>query len=343
MIIRRKKQVPTKEEVLQTGTDKEHLLSTYNTLYLGHASDPAIRAKGSSGGVGTTLFHDLLKDKTIDGILAVGSPDTESLDIDYHLAKSLEDITKLAGSKYIYIPFKKLKEKIEAYADQRLAVIAQPCHVPALRQLQKKKFPNIKIIFSFFCGYNISKMGTEYLVEKSHLPKEKIEHIEYRGGEYPGGFRITSKDDQVIQFGKECYELVDIMFLLKGCERCPFYMGEFADIVLGDAWLKDHKNMTAIIARTELGDEILKKSFKEKSIELFKLEENDLIRMHWHNLKFKKYGHGRFLKFVVFTFRDFLHQKIIPFKLMLFISRVRRKFAIGVTIPKLKKIDVDED
>lgn len=141
---------------------------------------------------------------------------------------------------------------------------------------------------------------------------------------------VKTQKGRIIHFGKECYELVDLMFLRNGCKKCSLYMGEGADIVLGDAWIRSFPNSSIVMTRTNKGTDIIRKMEMEKQIKLFKIKEEDLIRMHWHNLKYKKYGMGLFLNLLHHILRSQVMKKIAPFKLFMFLSRIRRKLALGI-------------
>lgn len=332
---------PSIDEVLRDNFDMTRLLGSYEKLYLGHSCDSNTRSNGSAGGVGTALLKHVLLENLVDGVVGVGFHETNPALPIYKTVFRPELVDTLSGSKYVYMSAVDLKKEVTAYADKRLAVVVQPCFVPLIRRWQKKN-PNIKYVFSFFCGYNKDIEATKYLVKKSGISHPSINHIEYRGGNYPGGFRVTSKTGKTIQFGKENYELVDLMFLRKECHHCPYYMGEFADIALGDAWLKDHSNMTAIISRNHIGTELLLSCVEKNKISLYSLQAQDLVKMHWHNLKYKKYGHGLLLKALVHFFRDIVPHPLVPFVFLGKVSKARRKFKMGISIGPLTPVKMDE-
>jgi coenzyme F420-reducing hydrogenase beta subunit len=221
---------------------------------------------------------------------------------------------------------------IHAEKEKRLAVFLQPCFIKAVRKMQENEYPNIRYIISFFCGFNVTKEATDYLIKKTGVNKENIEEIYYRWGPYPGGFMLKTKHGRITYFGKECYELVDLMFLRTGCKECSLYMGEGADIVLGDAWVKSLPNASLVITRTDKGADIIERMKKGGEIELYKIKEKDLIQMHWHNLRYKKYGMGFFLNFMHHILKTKFMKQVAPFKLFMILSKIRRRFAIGVNI-----------
>lgn len=338
---RRLSEPPTIEEVKSGKYDQDFLLEDYKRIFVGCSTDDQVRHRGSSGGVGSELLKWLLETDEVDGVIAVGmNPDRPWMP-QYRLVEKPHEVLELAGSKYVYMKFKEIDSILSQTKGRKLAVVVQPCHSIILSKLRETRYPQIRYVFSFFCGYNIGLDATNYLIKKAGFQTSEVSEIEYRGGNYPGGFRVVNTSGEVRQFGKESYELVDLLFLLPGCERCPLYMGEGADVVLGDAWLKDYSNLTAVIGRTEVGLDLLKQANQAERILLYNFQEQDLVNMHWHNLRFKKYGHSKLLHWITRIFNNHVAIYWAPFRLLSWISRIRRKFKIGITVEQLKSVQWD--
>ena len=312
--------------------DSHYLVSDYKNLSIGFSSNPLHRRTGSSGGIGTEISGFLLENNRVETVIGVGFSHNRPYLPEYQAVRHRGDVRKISGSKYIYMEFDPLKKLIDSEREKRTAVFLQPCFVRAVRQMQRKGYTNIKYIISFFCGYNITGDATEYLIRKAGVRKEDIDEMAYRWGEYPGGFMVRTKDGRVVRFGKECYELVDLMFLRKGCKKCSLYMGEGADIVLGDAWINSLKNASVVMARTDAGAALIERMERENKIELHGIKERELVRMHRHNLKYKKYGMGFFLNLIHQIVKAKAIRRLIPFRLLMFLSKLRRKWAIGIDV-----------
>ena len=317
---------------MQIHPDSDFLISPYQRLFVGYSNNKGYRHVGSSGGIGSELACFVLEKGLVDLIIGVGFSKLDPTLPEYQVVEYPKDIGKLSGSKYVYMKFKPLSQLLHLHREKAIAVFVQPCFVKAIRSLQRNKYPNIKYIYSFFCGYNITYKGTEYLICKTKIKKEDVDSIAYRWGNYPGGFMVKSKEGRIVSFGKECYEVIDLMFLRKGCKNCSYYMGEGADVALGDAWIKDLRRSSVIITRSDAGTRLIEDMHSEGKIKLYDLKNVDLIKMHWHNLKFKKYGLSAFLTFLHILLKSALAKKLVPFKLMILLSRVRRKFAVGVRV-----------
>ncbi len=313
-------------------SDSLYLISEYKDLYVGFSSDKFHRQKGSSGGVGTEISSYLLEKKEIETVIGVGFSQRFPYRPEYQAVNEAREVNKISGSKYIYMKLSPLIRLIESNKEKKTAVFVQPCFVNAVRKMQKIKYKNIKYIISFFCGYNVTEEATAYLIGKAKANHLDIAEISYRWGEYPGGFMVKTKQGKIINFGKECYEIVDLMFLRNGCKKCSLYMGEGADIVLGDAWIRTLKNASVMIARNKVGLDLIKKMKRENQIKLFKIKEQELIQMHWHNLKYKKYGMGFFLNLGHQVLKTKIAKRMAPFRFLMFLSKIRRKFVIGIDI-----------
>ena len=330
--MRQRGNAPSIRDIYLGNYDSEFLISQYKNLYIGYSCDQKFRVAGSSGGVATELGHFVLEKGLVDAVIGVGFSKYDPTMAEYQIVENPQHIDRLAGSKYVYMGFKQLSNLLYLHREKSIAVFVQPCFVKAIRSFQRNKYPNIKYVFSFFCGYNITYEGTEYLIRKTKIKKEEIDCMAYRWGDYPGGFMVKSKDGKIASFGKECYELIDLMFLRTGCKNCSYYMGEGADAVLGDAWLKNLRQSSIVITRSDAGTTVIKDMHSARKITLYHLNEIDLIKMHYHNLRFKKYGFSSFLAFLHIVLKSALAKNVVPFKLMMLLSRVRRKFAIGVNV-----------
>jgi len=304
------------------------MLHEYKKAFVAFSTSEEIRTAGSSGGIGTQIASFLLGEKIVDAIIGVGFDAQDPKKPAYRIIRCPEETQYLSGSKYVYMPLRPLLDLAGETKSGKLAVFSQPCHVPALL----KKLPQTTLIFSIFCGYNITYAATEYLIKKTGMAKNDIQHINYRGGKYPGGFTVTSKSGRQKSFGKEHYELIDLLFLNKKCGACRSYISEQADIALGDAWIKNFPKATLVIINTERGENMVRHMHAKKMIELYGISRDDIIRMHGHNLRYKKHGHSLPMKMVIKAFNNPIARKIAPFRLLGFLSRIRRQLKIGIDL-----------
>jgi coenzyme F420 hydrogenase subunit beta len=304
----------------------------YKKAFIGYSNDLVTRLNGSSGGVVTEIFKYLLENRLVDGVIGVGF-DKDRITPVYKYIENVNEVYGLSGSKYVFMGFKKLVDLLKKHKNKKIAVVSQPCFVNALRN----KFDNIEYLISFFCGYNMSFEATKYLRKKSKVNKQNIFAINYRGGEYPGGFTIYKKDGNNIYFKKEHYEMLNLMFLRNGCYACGHYISNNADIVVGDAWIKNVNKSTLIIINSNKGDNLLKKMFIENKITLFEISKEEIIKMHRHNILYKQNGHGKIMQIITKVFQSSFMKKYAPLYFFGYLSKIRRMFKIGVSL-NLKEV-----
>ena len=74
---------------------------TYDKIYIGNATDEAVRRAGGSGGILSSILIWLLESGRIDGAVVVGMSDDEPWLTKPFIATTKEEILKAAQSKYI--------------------------------------------------------------------------------------------------------------------------------------------------------------------------------------------------------------------------------------------------
>ena len=310
----------------------ENVLPPYINLFVGYSNNPYNRMHGSSGGIGTTVLQYLLDEKFVDAVVGVGFDEQDKTKCVYKMVERASQVTELTGSKYVYMKLEPLLHLLRQHNDKRIAVIVEPCFVKAV----KKMAPHCTYVLSFFCGYNITEEATDYLIRKAQIDKSNIFSIEYRGGKYPGGFTVHLKNGQSKSFGKENWELVDLLFLGNVCGRCRVFISAEADIVLGDAWIRNLENATLLVLNTKRGNEVIQQMYQKKILTLFDIEPWDVVRMHAHNLKFKNFGHSRTMKFIVKLFNNPTARRFAPFYLLGMASKIRRSLMVGIKKMRLE-------
>ncbi len=293
--------------------------------FVGFSNNAYNRLHGSSGGIGTTVLQYLLDSGKVDAVIGVGFDDFDRTKCIYKLVEKSSEVTSLTGSKYVYMSLPPLLKILEQNKHKKLAVVVEPCFVRAVKKLA----PQCVCVISFFCGYNITPEATDYLIRKARVKKSEIYAIEYRGGKYPGGFTVHLNDGQTKSFGKEHWELVDLLFHGRTCGKCQVFISQEADLVLGDAWIKNLKNATLLLVNTPVADQAVSEMFHKHLLTLYDIDQQSILKMHAHNLKFKNFGHSYFMKMVVKIFNNRTAPKIAPFHLLGFMSRMRRAIMVG--------------
>jgi coenzyme F420 hydrogenase subunit beta len=117
--------------------------------------------------------------------------------------------------------------------------------------------------YRFFCGGVPSVKGTEKILERLDVPLSNVDSVKYRGNGWPGKATALLKDGTKRQMSYEsAWGNILNKHLQFRWKICPDGIGEFADIVCGDAWyatesgkpdFSEHPGRSLVITRTESG------------------------------------------------------------------------------------------
>jgi hypothetical protein len=143
-----------------------------------------------------------------------------------------------------------------------------------------------------FCGFNLRPGATDYLVRKLGFAKDEVTHLEYRGGEWPGGFLVRTHDGRQGFIPKDRYSFLNLMYVPRRCLVCPDLTNELADISVGDTWLEEYAGgWSTVISRSLRGDDVLKQAAHAGVVRLEELTRDQILLSHAHLFAYKKYGY----------------------------------------------------
>lgn len=256
--------------------------------YIGYSNDERVREKATSGGVVTSLLIYLLEQGVVDGALVVSFDEKEPWKTNYVVATSKEEIIKSAQTKYQVTPLK-------GFEDVRsVAVVGLPCVVEGLRKAQNHLGEKVKVLIGLFCWVNMEREATEFLLEKMGVTVEDVASVEYRSGDYLGGFKVQLKNGEVRYLGKECYNVLPLLFAPQRCVYCGDFTNELADISVGDAkFVKSKKGHTFIITRSQRGEDIVRDCANRGYIQIETCEVEDIVQSESSALQFKEGAYRR--------------------------------------------------
>jgi len=267
----------------------------FKSIHVAHSTNDTIRSNASSGGVVTAILVYAMEAGIIDGAIVVGMDETEPWKPKVKIAKSVDEIIGARQSKYVRIPLNSILQRIKD-ENGSFGVVGLPCHVHGLRKLQASDWKHnhkIKFIIGLFCGVNLDFSATEYLINKLNVKKSNISSLEYRGGKWPGGFRIITKDGNMHFLDKTYYDVVNAMYVPKRCLLCPDLTSEFADVSIGDAWIEgpNKEKLSTVIVRSEKGDKLMREAISHGFLKSTEISKEDVLKSHSHLIKYKKRGY----------------------------------------------------
>ena len=217
-------------------------------IWEGHAADPDMRWRGSSGGAVTALAAFALESGEAEGVVHVRQSGTDALlnefdDQPQHAANSLA----AAGSRYAPAsPCDRLGD-IAASAGP-LVFIGKPCDVQAAAAAAKREpriARNIALTISIFCAGAPSTNGTRALLEALGVPAGRKGHrhplsrrrLAGRNGRDLSHARRRRATTRGISYEEGWGDILQKHRQWR-CHLCADHTGEFADISVGDPWDK---------------------------------------------------------------------------------------------------------
>lgn len=255
-------------------------------VWEGHATDPDIRFKGSSGGALTALAAFCLERGGMAGVLHTGQNPDDPIRNQTRLSRTRDQLMAAAGSRYSPASVCDGLALVEQ-APAPCAVIGKPAEIAALskaRQLRPALDAKVGVTMSFFCAETPPTGGTVTLLEKIGAPPGSVANLRYRGYGWPGHFAPT------LRGGTEpCAKMTyaeSWAFLQKfrpwAVHLWPDGSGELADISCGDPWYEkpDGKNpgFSLVVVRTEHGREIVRRAMEAGYLSLTRAEPWKLAR-----------------------------------------------------------------
>ena len=269
-------------------------LGSFLQTYLAHAADPAVRSRGSSGGVITALLTGLLDDGSVDGALVTSMDQEKPYLAQAALATTRQELLSAAGSKYQPVDTSSLLPSLSH--EHRYAVVDKQCGLSrmraALKRLPESERPMIAYELGIFCGFEMSPAGTDFLLDSLHIDRSMIQQMGYREGPWPGGFQVSTKDGRQYFVSKEDYSLLAYLYTEPRCLYCEDQTNEIADISFGDAWMvsPEQGGFTAVITRTERGETLMQKAVEQGWIQAETIDSEAIKRSHSFLCRYKKVG-----------------------------------------------------
>lgn len=267
-------------------------------VYAAKRKDEAEKLDSASGGIGSVLYENFLKDKEDSVIFGVEFDSKNSAK--FLKTSNINDIENFKGSKYVQADVGKLyTDIIECLRNEKnVLVIGTPCQIAAInRILEIKKIKKEKIITVDLICHGVSP--SKYLDEEITFLKNKykwkeIKRITFRSNRTYRNFHLCV--DVIDRFGRKknynrlwnedpyFYAFLKGISLRENCYNCKYATkNRVSDITIGDfIGLGKHKefpeykdnsaNASIILCNTEKGKKYIKKihndiRLNERSIE----------------------------------------------------------------------------
>lgn len=232
-------------------------------VWEGHAADPDIRFRGSSGGVATALAVHCLTDGGMRGVLHTAADPTAPLLNRTVLSRTREEVVSAAGSRYAPAsPCDGLG--VVAAEPGPCAMIGKPCDIAGARRAERldpRLDERLQLTVGIFCAGTPSTRATIELAARLGFDDPgQITSVRYRGNGWPGDAEVRGIVDGQVVTRRTSYE--DSWGQLQSrrqwrCHVCIDHTGEFADIAVGDPWYRTlgpgEAGSSLILVRTPRG------------------------------------------------------------------------------------------
>ena len=211
--------------------------------WVGYSTSSGILPDAASGGIVTALLLHLLEKGEINGAILARFDASSPTRISSFIARTREEILEARGSWYSPNPHNAVLAKISR-ADGPLAYVGIPCHVDALRRLQKRNpvlRDAIPFVMGLFCSRVPNFFATENLLEGLGFSPAELVRLRYRGGHKHGCLRAEKADGTNVTVGhldprywgywfKNWYKPYR-------CWLCPDHCSNSADVAFADNWI----------------------------------------------------------------------------------------------------------
>ena len=265
----------------------------------GHATDPEMRYRGSSGGVISALSAFLIESGAVDFVLQTSANIEDPVSNTSRLSQTRLDVIAAAGSRYA--PSAPLA-RLEDYLEQglRFAFVGKPCDVASLRRMARHD-PRIDrlipIKLAFFCAGVPSRKGAIAVVNKLGVAESDLAEFAYRGRGWPGLTRAVRRDgtEESMEYNASWGTILNRHLQFR-CKICPDGTGESADIACADAWygkdgypdFTERDGRSLIVVRTEAGAKLLSDAMAARVLARDELDVGEIALMQPYQVDRKR-------------------------------------------------------
>lgn len=256
-------------------TEADHEFGPALEIWEGHASDPELRYRASSGGILSALALYCLEYENMGFVLHAGMDGAKPWLNKTVQSRNRSELLARTGSRYAPASPCEGLQAIEE-SDRLCVFIGKPCDVAGVALLRRQR-PELDrklgLILTFFCAGTPSTQGTLDLLKSLDVAAQEIDSVRYRGEGWPGRFKVAygnPPQEKTLSYRDSWGHLTNYRPLR--CHLCPDGFGRVADISCGDAWENLNSNgdpgRSIVVVRTRRGKKILHLAMAANYLEL---------------------------------------------------------------------------
>jgi coenzyme F420 hydrogenase subunit beta len=260
-------------EAVSDAPVRSEAVGYFRRILLAQANDLSIREKGADGAVVSSLLTYGLNSKAFDSTVITGTDENSSIQPKSQVALTIKEATSAGGSKFFSSPVvKAYRNAVLEYGKNKIAVVATPCQVLALRKIDAwghKIGGKAKITIGLFCyGTLQAKPFASYLENKFGISIQDI-----TGMQLSNGLIVYSKKGTFEVPLAEAKMLTNL-----GCKTCIDYTSELADISVGTAY--PLKEWSTVILRTKAGEDFFNSAVQKGAVNTRSIEGEPEVFEH---------------------------------------------------------------
>jgi coenzyme F420 hydrogenase subunit beta len=214
-------------------------------VWQGHAADPEIRHRGSSGGAVTALALFALQSGLARGVAHIAARADDPRRNAAVISRSRTDLLRGAGSRYAQASPAEALGQIAA-GDDPVALVGKPCDVATVARAATADpalAAKLPLTIAIFCAGAPNLRATDRLLARLGMPEGATPTaLRYRGEGWPGLMQARWRDaagvegeSQGITYAQGWGEILQADRRWR-CRICTDHTGAFADIAVGDPW-----------------------------------------------------------------------------------------------------------
>ena len=237
-----------------------------NELYVGFCRDKNVRTVASAGGVVSAILLHALESGIIDAaVVSRIASESGKVSAVTEIVETREKILAHAGSYYIDTPVLHTLKSLRTY-EGRVAIVALPCQVRALRKIFKKDKQlrdKVVLMIGLFCRGNLKVEFYEDYFRRHHIDPRIVEAINIRRGHLNGEVFVHCKDgsNRRLSFREMNMYRIAGVHAKAFCYWCSDHLSAEADIAVGDIFHPEYKlrsiKHSAFICRSDAGRQII--------------------------------------------------------------------------------------
>ncbi len=294
------------------GSDCTHhdRIGYHLATYAGYVAEENFRSRGSSGGMGTWILHELFSQGLIDRVIHVKQhqPDADDSSLfRFEISDSIEEIRRGAKSRYYPV---EISEVINLVRQQpgKYAIVGVPCFIKSIRLLAKQDSlvsDRLHFCLGLVCGHLKTAHFADMFAWQCGIEPGNLTSIDFRkkiSGQNANKYgveMIGTQGDRQIEEIRSNYELYGYLwgqgfFKYQACDYCDDVVAETADVTVGDAWLpqyvEDSQGTNVVVVRNPIIQQLIETGMKSGRLKFDLISADDVAQSQDAGLRHRREG-----------------------------------------------------